>query len=66
LKQHEDNVPIGEALFIIVDPSQDTLDATTGTLASCFPRAFGIGVQSGFAEWVEVGMPELVGRILKF
>ena len=62
---HEDNTPIGAATFIIVDPCQETLERTYATLAACFRRAGGLQVNIGFAEWVEAGMPELVGRIFR-
>lgn len=63
LRAHEDNVPIGSALFIVVEPHKETLESTYARLAACFPRAGGLRVNSGFAEWIDSGMPELVGRI---
>lgn len=63
LRVHEDNVPIGTALFLIVEPHKETLESTYAKLAACFPRAGGLRVHSGFAEWVDSGMPELVGKI---
>ncbi len=63
LRTHEDNIPMGSALFIVVDPCHETLDRTFSTLAACFPRAGGLRVNMGLAEWIDAGMPELVGRI---
>ncbi len=63
LRGHEDNVPIGTALFIVVDPCRETLEDTCRKLAACFPRAGGLRVNSGLAEWIDAGMPELSGRI---
>ncbi len=63
LRTHEDNVPIGTAIFIVVDPCHETLDRTFSNLAECFPRADGLRVNMGLAEWIDAGMPELVGRI---
>jgi len=63
LRANEDNLPIGSALFIIVEPTIENLDQSYSILANCFPRADGIRVQKGFGEWVNEGMPELSGRI---
>jgi hypothetical protein len=65
LRGHEDNVPIGSALFVIVDPVKSSLDATYAKLAACFPRGGGIKVRKGLEEWIELGMPELGGRIFR-
>ena len=63
LRAHEDNVPIGSALFVLVEPHVETLQATYAKLTACFPRAGGLRVHSGFSKWIESGMPELTGRI---
>jgi hypothetical protein len=59
LRAHEDNTPIGSALFVVVEPIKEILDSTYAKLAYCFPRADNIRVNSGFAEWIDGGMPEL-------
>jgi hypothetical protein len=63
LRHHEDNVPLGSALFIIVEPNGVTLESTYAKLASCFPRADGIRVNKGLSERIDSGMPELVPRL---
>lgn len=63
LRAHEDNVPIGNAFFVIVDPNKEKLESTYAKLAYCFPRAGGITVNKGFVEWMDSGMPELVPRL---
>lgn len=63
LRHHEDNVPLGNALFIIVEPNNETLESTYTKLAYCFPRASGIRVNKGLSEWIDGGMPELVPRL---
>jgi hypothetical protein len=63
LRAHEDNVPIGSALFLIVEPHKETLESTYAKLAACFPRARGLRVHCGFAESIDSGMPELIGEI---
>jgi len=63
LRAHEDNVPIGNALFIVVDPCNETLESTVAKLASCFPRGTGLRVNMELGEWIDSGMPELTGRI---
>lgn len=63
LGAYEDSLPIGSALFVIVEKDKEALDSTCTMLARNFPRAHGIRVNSGFAEWVDSGMLELVPRI---
>jgi hypothetical protein len=63
LKVHEDNTPIGSATFVVVEPNRETLESTYAKLAYCFPRARGISVNSGLAEWIDSGMPELCPRM---
>jgi hypothetical protein len=63
LRAHEDNTPIGSALFVVVEPIKEILDSTYAKLAYCFPRADNIRVNSGFAEWINGGMPELGQKI---
>jgi hypothetical protein len=63
LREHEDNVPIGSALFVIVEPNKETVESTYAKLAYCFPRARGITVNKGFVEWMDSGMIELVPRL---
>lgn len=65
LRAHEDNVPIGSALFIVVDPLDNSLENTYGKLATCFPRAAGIRVQKRLEDWISEGMPELINRIFQ-
>lgn len=65
LREHADNVPIGGATFIVVDPSKETLEHTFAMLAACFPRAGGLRVSMGLAEWIDAGMPDLTGRIFR-
>ena len=65
LMQHADNVPLGSAFFVIVDPCQETLNSTFAKLAKCFPRAGGVPVNMGLTEWLDAGVPELVGSILR-
>ncbi len=59
----EDYFPIHGAFFIVLDPCRETLEDTCRKLAACFPRAGGLRVNSGLAEWIDAGMPELSGRI---
>lgn len=63
LRAHEDNMPIGSALFVVVEPNREALESTCAKLAHCFPRARGIRVNSGLAEWIDSGMPELCKRV---
>jgi hypothetical protein len=63
LKAHEDDTPIGSAFFVVVEPNRKTLESTYAKLAHCFPRAGGIRVNFGLAEWIDSGLPELSQRI---
>lgn len=65
LRKHEDNMPIGGAHFLIVDPDERSLSATFEKLAYCFPRGSGMKAKKGLAEWIDAGMPELLGRIFR-
>ena len=65
LRRHEDNLPIGVATFVVVDPCQETLESTFTNLAVRFPRARGLRVSAGLAEWIDAGMPELIGHIFR-
>ena len=63
LRAHQDNVPIGSASFVIVEPNKEKLESTYAKLEDCFPRAGGIKVNKGFVEWMDSDMPELVPRL---
>jgi hypothetical protein len=63
LKAHEDNLPIGSAEFLIVEPDPRAMEATWAKLAACFPRAGGIRIAKGLSEWVQSGLPELTNRV---
>jgi hypothetical protein len=65
LRKYEDDMPIGGAHFVIVDPNERSLCATYGKLAHCFPHGSGTKVKMGLAEWLDAGTPELVGRIFR-
>ncbi|MCW5785035.1 MAG: hypothetical protein KIT39_17090, partial [Nitrospirales bacterium] len=63
LRAREDNLPIGSALFFVVEPSAETLKTTSNKLATCFPRASVIQVRRGLEEWMCEEAPELVNQI---
>lgn len=63
LREHEDSTPIGQAYFVIVEPNGKTLESTYAKLVDCFPRANGIKVNKGFAEWIDSSMPQLVPHL---
>lgn len=63
LRASEDNLPIGSALFFVVEPYAETLKATSNKLATCFPRASVIQVRKGLEEWMCEEAPELVNQI---
>lgn len=63
LRVHEDNLPIGSGLIIVVEPFRAALDATRERLAAYFPRARVVAVQTGLGEWIDSEMPELRGNI---
>ena len=65
LRKYEDDMPIGGAHFVIVDPDERSLCATYAKLAYCFPHGCGTKVKMGLAEWIDAGTPELVGRIFR-
>jgi hypothetical protein len=65
LRMHEDNLPIGSAVFYVVEPSEKIMESTYAKLAACFPRAGGIRVQKTLEEWLDDGVPELVNRVFR-
>jgi SIR2-like domain len=60
LRKHEDDMPIGGAHFVIIDPDDRSLCATSEKLAYCFPGASRIKVKSRLEQWIDAGTPELV------
>ena len=59
LRHHENNVPIGGAHFVVVEPNANVLASTMNKLASCFRRGSGAPVNLTFDDWTASGMPEL-------
>lgn len=55
----EDDLPIGESTWIILNPDASTLTALGGRLKAAMPRAQIIPKQSTFRAWLGMKLPEL-------
>jgi hypothetical protein len=62
LQRVEDDLPIGESYWIVVNPSADALSATCERLQAALPRAKIVGNASAFGAWLRARVPELVAR----
>ncbi len=54
-----DEIPLGEAQFVVVDPGIETLQNTIEKIRYCFPRSRQVSLNMGFEAWVETTMPEI-------
>jgi|SRR5882672_11450091 len=61
LSRVEDEMPIGESTWIVLNPAQRALGATCERVQRKLPRAKVVRVLSTFAAWLESGMRELDG-----
>ena len=55
----EDDVPLGEALVIVLNLDQAALDKVSKRIKASLPRAKIWPVRQSFEAWVDEGMPEL-------
>ena len=62
LNRVEDNLPIGESSWIVVNPSKDVLEATRAHLREALPRAIIHCSAKTFRAWLHSGVPELQSR----
>lgn len=59
LKRVEDELPVGESTWIVVNPDDRALATTCARLQRALPRAQIMGNPSDFGEWIRTGMLEL-------
>ena len=62
LNRVEDDLPIGESEWIIVNPDRAALAAICKRIHYALPRATIRAVASSFRAWLNAGMPELQAR----
>lgn len=62
LKRVEDDLPIGESFWIVLNPNAETLSATCDRLRAALPRATVVGSVTTFRAWLDSGAPELQSR----
>lgn len=55
----EDNFPIGESTWILINPNQTALELTSSRIKKCLPHATVKTIFSDFNLWIESGLPEL-------
>ena len=58
----EDDLPIGESQWVVVNPDRATLTASCSRLQQVMPRADVKGISTTLAEWLDAGVPELRAR----
>jgi hypothetical protein len=59
LKHVEDDLPIGESFWIVINPKADALSATCARLRAALPRAKIAGLITTFRAWLDAKVPEL-------
>jgi hypothetical protein len=59
LQRIEDDLPIGESTWIVVNPSASVLAGTCSRLQVAMPRAKILGVGMTFRSWLQSKLPEL-------
>ena len=62
LRRVEDDLPIGESHWIVVNPNIDVLSATCARLQAALPNASIVSNASTFGEWLLAKVPELQSR----
>ncbi|WP_189415548.1 hypothetical protein [Cellvibrio zantedeschiae] len=59
IKLEEDNLPIGESVWIVINPDRLSLEKSVTRIRSSLPRAAVIPLLTTFDNWTESGMKEL-------
>ena len=59
LNMVQDDLPIGESLWVIVNPDRSALAWVCGRIQDALPRARIVPVCEEFKRWREAGFPEL-------
>jgi hypothetical protein len=62
LNRVEDDLPIGESYWIVLNPDINALSASCERLRLALPRSKVIGNAKTFSAWLDMGMPELQSR----
>jgi len=62
LQRVEDDLPIGESYWIVVNPSVDALSASCARLKAALPRAKIVSNATAFGAWLRARVPELESR----
>ena len=59
LNRAEDDLPIGESIWVVVNGNRKALDASCARIAKALPRATVKGIDTDFDKWLRCGMMEL-------
>lgn len=62
LRRVEDDCPIGDSLWIVLNPNTDALSATCARLQVALPNAEIVGSVTTFRAWLDAQVPELQSR----
>jgi hypothetical protein len=58
----KDDMPIGESLWIVVNPDKDALRISCARISEKLPHATVVGVRKTLAKWIDDRFPELQTR----
>lgn len=56
LNRAEDDMPIGESVWVVVNSNQGALDKSCARIAQALPRATVKGVHTDFDSWIQYGL----------
>lgn len=62
LNRVEDDLPVGESFWIVLNPDAKALSATCARLQDALPRAKIVDSVATFRAWLDAGVPELRSR----
>lgn len=55
----QDDLPIGESLWLVVNPDSAAVNLSCSRISSVLPQAKVVGIARGFQAWIDDGLPEL-------
>ncbi|BBO79654.1 hypothetical protein DSCO28_02200 [Desulfosarcina ovata subsp. sediminis] len=59
LKRVEDNLPIGNSIWLVLNPDKEALDKSTYRIQSALPRSKVYITDKKLEEWIDEGMDAL-------
>ena len=59
LNKVEDDLPIGDSVWLVLNPDKKVLDISASRIASALPRSRILILPKTFEEWIDEGMGAL-------